>query len=108
MESIKGDFKCNRCGNCCINPIIALHNISIDNDVQELGRWLQYHGCTSLKINTGKEEVLAIKLPHTCEHLEYIEGVYSCKIYEHRPAICKDHMCKKIKEELILNLINFT
>lgn len=83
------NHSCKRCGKCCINPILALHNIPIDNDKQELGRWLSYHGCQPFKMHNGKEEVLAVKLKSKCEHLETKDNLfYSCNIYEKRPFIC--------------------
>jgi len=89
-------MKCNRCGKCCHTVILALHHTPISNDKQELGRWLQYHGLQPMKIYNGKEDVLAVKIPSKCEHLETKDNLfYSCKIYEKRPQICKDHWCQE-------------
>lgn len=88
---------CKRCGKCCLNPcILALHHVPFDKDNQELGKWLSYHGYQPFKIYNGKEDVLGVKLSGKCEHLETKDNlVYSCKIYENRPQICKDHWCKE-------------
>ncbi len=97
---------CNRCGKCCINPILALHNIPIDKDINELGRWLSYHGCSPFKFNNGKEEVLAIRLKSKCEHLETKDGIfYTCKIYKTRPQVCKDYFCKESIDREVKKLV---
>ena len=98
-------MSCNRCGKCCINPIIALHNVPIANDKQEMTRWLQGHGINVMKLYNGKEEVLAVQFNSICQHLEYVDGKTRCKIYENRPQICKDYMCKQIIESEILELV---
>ena len=95
---------CNHCGKCCHTVILALHHTPIANDKQELGRWLSYHGCTPLKIFNGKEDVLAVKIPSKCEHLKKLwNGKYTCKIYENRPQICKDHWCQEHNLQELVN-----
>lgn len=110
---------CKRCGKCCQRMIIALHNVPINNDKQELGRWLSYHGVETTKIFNGKEDVLAIKFNKLCKFAETKDGLfYSCKIYKNRPQICRDYWCSennlqalmdKIAEELLRreNVSNF-
>jgi len=92
-------MKCNRCGKCCSRTFLALHNVPIDNDKQELGRWLNYHGIETTKIFNGKEDVLTIKFNQLCEHAEEFDGIFTCRIYKHRPQICKDYWCKEVKEK---------
>jgi Fe-S-cluster containining protein len=89
-----------------VNPIIALDNIPINEDIQELGPWLRGHGCEPLTINNGKAEVLAIRIPSICKFLQRNDdGRTSCLIYTTRPKICKMHWCKDvIKEEMIKNI----
>jgi len=89
---------CNRCGRCCMNPVVALHNLPVNGDKKEIGRWLQGHGVQIMKMDNGKEEVLAIQFNSICGHLAFEGNQTACRIYENRPVICREHICERAKD----------
>ena len=99
-------MNCKRCGVCCSSAFFAMYNRPIDEDTEEIARWILYHGCEPMRYPTENGDVLAIKIPIPCEHLGYSEKEgYHCKIYETRPVVCKNYFCKKVKDEGVLNVI---
>lgn len=79
---------------------IGLHSIKRGEDHQEFGKWLAFHRCDPKWMQTEEGEVLLVKIPLVCKHLSYDkDGIASCKIYDERPKICRDHECLKIQGE---------
>lgn len=91
---------CTRCGHCCISAHIALYSIKVDDDQQEYGRWLSYHGLGTSSMDTDDGKVLVVKVPTLCQHLKFngATGQTSCAIYDTRPQICKEHKCVRLRE----------
>lgn len=100
--------KCLRCGYCCMTAFFALTDIPADDDKQEIGRWIQCHGCEPMRYPSkdGKEDVLAVKIPIVCQHLEQNDGVYGCKIHSTRPKVCQNYFCKRAQDEVVKDLVN--
>lgn len=90
---------CTRCGQCCTMAFIGLHSIKKGEDKQEFAQWLAYHQCGVRWMQTDEsDQVLLVKIPIVCKHLSYNNaGIASCKIYEDRPRICRDHLCGKLR-----------
>jgi len=84
-------MSCKRCGKCCKNPTINL-DVPIDQDTQELSRWLQGHHCIPVKMDGN---ILGMMIPSICEHFKEIDGVKACAIYETRPKICREFSCQQ-------------
>lgn len=93
--------ECRRCGQCCNLATLVLHHVKRNKDHMEFARFLSYHHLETywVKVQDGGPEVLAVKLPLTCEHLSMDEatGLAQCGIYEHRPVICRLHECSYVK-----------
>jgi len=87
---------CQRCGNCCIKASFLWN--SDDTEKEDIANWFFYHRCDVTKNQNGG---FNISVPLVCVNLENTDGVYSCKIYDTRPSICKKFLCKKAKEETI-------
>lgn len=98
---------CQRCGTCCLSAFLALANVPIEQDSQELARWLSYHGCEPMRYPGEKGEVLAVKIPIPCKHLasEPAGGKTGCLIYKTRPNVCREYLCKKARDAEIVNLV---
>ena len=84
---------CERCGKCCNTYSFWMTNRSFDDDLLEIKRLIEYHGCTPMK---NKEGELGISIPMTCIHLEMIDGKATCKIHDTRPVVCKEYYCEKV------------
>ncbi len=104
---LQNDNPCLRCGTCCSSAFFALMNVSIEDDAQELARWMSYFGCEPMKYPTSEGEVLAVKIPMPCKHLarEPESGKMGCLIYENRPNVCREYLCKKARDAEILELV---
>lgn len=90
---------CTRCGQCCTKAFVALYSVKVDEDNQELARWLRYHRLGTRRLHTDDAgDVLMIDIPIVCQHLstDVHTGICSCDIYDNRPVICREHRCKKI------------
>ena len=100
---------CTRCGQCCTCAFIGLHSIRVDDDPQEFARWLAYHRCDVKGLPTEDGDVLMIRIPMVCKHLAYDkQGLASCKIYDTRPQICRDHLCDKLRSGAVPEASNTT
>jgi len=102
------DFECKRCGRCCSSAFLALHNILVEDDKQEIAQWLKYHGCEPMHYPGKDGDVLAVNIPISCEHLSSETGTRKavCLIYENRPNVCKNYFCKPVKDECVRKLAN--
>lgn len=104
-EPLKTDNEtpCRRCGHCCMTLFLALQNVPVDADTQEIGRWAHLHGCEPHRYRDGS---LAIRVPLVCRWLELDEptGRYRCRDYEHRPNVCRQYLCKAAKDDLVCEL----
>jgi Fe-S-cluster containining protein len=91
---------CNRCGQCCTSAFIGLHSIRKGEDKQEFAQWLSHHHCDPKWMRTDDGEILLVRIPLICKHLGYDkDGVASCKIYDRRPVICREHKCQKLESK---------
>lgn len=89
--------KCLRCGRCCLWATFSLKG-EADNDRQEIKRWLEGHHCVSvLYPEKDGKMTMGVRIPLICQYLKCKDGVYSCKIYETRPVICKEYFCQRAK-----------
>lgn len=63
---------------------------------QGLDKWLEHHGC---KLERLGPNTVGVRIPIICKHLVFDDrtGLASCAIYEQRPAICRDHWCRRAK-----------
>jgi Fe-S-cluster containining protein len=78
---------------------IGLHSVKRGEDHQEFGKWLGFHHCGVKWMPTDEGEVLLVRIPLVCKHLSYDQdGQAGCRIYEKRPKICRDHLCKKLRK----------
>ena len=98
---------CKRCGHCCTSAFFALTDRPADEDNLELARWISYHGCEVMKYHSAQvnKEVLSIRIPIVCQHLKRENGVYTCAIYENRPKVCRDYLCKDAMNEGVVELV---
>lgn len=90
--------ECKRCGQCCSVAFVGLHSIKIDDDKQEVYRWLGYHSCKPSRLQTDDGDCLMIRIPIICQHLSFKKGIAHCGIYDNRPMICKDFTCVKMRD----------
>ena len=92
-------MECFRCGNCCTHPYIVFDEVDLDKgDPRELIRYYSFHKCEPSQIYKNGKRLLAIRIPIPCQHYDSEEK--SCRIYETRPVICKEHFCNRILEEM--------
>lgn len=76
-------FNCEKCGECCIKYIVKISKADIEK-IKKLGYgefvlWDEHISGFVLKKNDGR-----------CVFLDKDnDGLYSCKIYENRPDVCK-------------------
>jgi hypothetical protein len=74
-----------------------------DKDLQDYADWLSFHGCDDFqkigeKIVDGESKsLLKFRIPIVCVHLSFDmkTGMSYCGIYEGRPNICKNYVCKR-------------
>lgn len=76
------NFVCRRCGKCCSQINIKL-TAETDEKQEDLEKWASYHRHVDVV-----DGVLVIHAK--CKHLGYKNGQHYCKIYKHRPEMCKD------------------
>lgn len=77
--------------------------VNVDlKDEKEVGKWFDYHRCETMKYPTPNGDVLGVKVPISCKHLDYnAEEGYFCKIYDQRPIVCKEYFCKTVTEKFV-------
>ena len=85
--------ECKRCGHCCT---YAKFNIPNDAEGKDKARWFQLHGCRTV----NNDKLIWILIPQTCAYLAFNAQTkeYFCADYDNRPQICRDYMCKTLKE----------
>lgn len=103
MTETNSQLNCLRCGHCCMTLFLALANVPADKDEHEIGRWAQLHGCDAMRYGDGS---LAIRVPHVCTWLQFDpeKGAYECKDYEHRPQVCREYVCKRVMDAVVVDL----
>jgi Fe-S-cluster containining protein len=90
---------CKRCGTCCKSLFFARKDILYDRDEKEIARLAEYHYVKTMKyVAPDGKAYLAFKYPLPCIHLKEEDGVCVCTIYDTRPVICKEYLCKKARE----------
>jgi len=76
-------FKCERCAECCIKYIVKISK----NDIEKIKK-LGYS-----EFVEKDEHISGFVLKKNDEQCVFLlrdnKGVYSCKIYENRPDVCK-------------------
>ncbi len=79
---MKGE--CNSCGQCCINPTIA---VEVNED---LATFYSYFG---LEVGTvGDKFKVRFRTGTVCRHLiQQDKNTMICGIYEDRPQICREY-----------------
>ena len=88
---------CKRCGKCCIYAFLSLSVRTEENkkEMDDMGRWLAFHRCDPLIWKKGESDVLGVRIPLNCIHLDWKpDGGYFCRIYEKRPEVCKRYICE--------------
>lgn len=102
MATIKEQFVCQRCGQCCMSVFLAMDNRPIDDDPKEFAKYYQLHHCQPMRYPTPKGDVFAIKIPLVCDWLIFDEdnNCYKCKDYEHRPVVCREYFCKRCNPDI--------
>lgn len=87
---------CKRCGQCCVGASFTIDK-SV-TDLTELAKWMQLHFCGIDEVRDG--EAIRIRIPLTCSQLSfnYDTGEAFCHIYEDRPKLCRDYMCKRARD----------
>ena len=81
---------CKRCGHCCL---YAKFTLPVAPDIsRDMARWYQMHGCACVI----KDDYIRVMIPYICQNLAFDpeSNMSICKIYEDRPQICKDYLCK--------------
>jgi len=94
---------CKRCGNCCKNAYLSMDNFIYESkEGRAMSTWLNNYGCETSPMKKGDRNVLLVKLPNKCQHLNENNGCFSCNIYEQRPLMCKNYKCQDYiaKEEI--------
>jgi len=81
---------CTRCTRCCTGASLVVRG-KIELQDPSAERWLKYHGLHIAKVPQGWK----ITVNTTCEMLTD-EGL--CRIYRHRPKVCRDFFCPAAKE----------
>ncbi len=93
MET-QSEIVCRRCGKCCLANLIAYVT---DED---WARWRREGREDILRIIAHEHAVWAGdhlissddgRYLHGCPFLEWEDGVYTCTIYETRPAVCRHY-----------------
>ena len=87
MSKQQPKWECERCGDCCRTINIPVRTTQDTDPIHGL---FAVHG---LPIN----EEFKITLFHTCQHL-IGDDPPVCDIYEDRPEICKNYMCRRKNE----------
>lgn len=93
VKDFTEDGKCSGCGNCCANflPIS-------DVEIKRIKRYVMEHGITESVCRYPLTKPL---VDITCPFRD--EVAKKCKIYQVRPAICRDFVCNKSPESLKRN-----
>ena len=77
-------FKCERCAECCIKYIVKLNKEDISR-IKKLG----FSEKEFMEKDEHISEFVLKKDDNGCVFLLKGGGLYSCKIYENRPSVCK-------------------
>lgn len=82
------DGKCSECGSCC-NRVLALNTYEINT----IKKYIKRHG---IKQNKHAVNVYAQPLyDMTCPFLDDTKETHKCAIYDVRPLICREFICKR-------------
>lgn len=91
VQDYTKDGKCIQCGSCCTR-FLALSN----HEINTIRRYIERHGITQNKhaVNVYKDPLLDM----TCPFLDDTKSDHKCTIYDVRPLLCRDFICKKDKK----------
>ncbi len=90
----KKDFKCERCGECCLKYTVKLTHEDI-RKIKKAG----YKDFAERDDFDKKYGEYALKRPSDrCIFLEAHDGMWKCRIYDHRPKICREYPFLGIEE----------
>jgi len=82
------NFKCKRCGECCISPRLYV------NDIARIKK--QGHSEDSFVIQFRNKKYMKLK-NGKCVFLKPNKRTKSCTIYQSRPKICREYPIRLIK-----------
>ena len=121
---------CRRCGNCCRGMVWKkkysfeeVAHIAMGAKpkqevekilIQKYKNYLKSKGMNMKKVFDTewdkKNKTITVQVEvGECQHLSFTEdSVAVCKIYYNRPLECRQYLCKKIKENVILKRIKET
>lgn len=87
-----------------MTAFMALENIQIGRDAKEVTTWFRLHHCEPL-LYEGR--CYAVNIPLVCQWLEYDDQQkkYRCRDYEHRPVVCREFLCKRLRDIIVKDLV---
>jgi Fe-S-cluster containining protein len=82
-------MKCKRCGTCC-KFLDVVVSFGYDEVLAE------FYKARGLKVVYTDKDQMAVEIPQRCPHLRraYKGTIYSCAIYDKRPELCREWVCK--------------
>jgi Fe-S-cluster containining protein len=90
------NFKCDKCGKCCLTYTVKLSGSDIKK-IEKIGLKKQdFAEEDNFDVKFGKYALKRVN--DQCIFLEKKGKKYSCKIYENRPAICRNYPFNESKE----------
>lgn len=72
---------CKKCMACCMKVGFQMFEPTIDQ--------MEFYKTRGFKIHNEGRGWKSFSIEQICQHLD-VEGRTGCKIYEHRPQICRD------------------
>ena len=93
------EMSCKRCGKCCQKVAICLDESDINREPRLCDRLITYRQVDNPKtlgymIKTRKFYAINM-INRVCPFLVRANGQTECLIYETRPQMCRDFVCKK-------------
>lgn len=79
---------CDRCGRCCKELVFPL-----GGDAEWMRKLTEFLEFTRPEVFGGVPGGLRIRV--NCQHLD---AAGACLIYDQRPEICRDFLCRKAKQ----------
>lgn len=82
--------KCSGCGNCCTNYLPMT-----EEEIEQIRSYIRKHGVRECNHRYRFLSDADFSIDMTCPFLDMTKGREKCVIYEARPAICREFICRK-------------
>ena len=108
-KSEDGEKSCQDCrGKCCAYAAVEVDAPTSMGDFEELIFYIYHGGKIAVAEDSPKKRTWFLEFPGRCR---YLTPKGFCRIYEHRPCVCREHSieeCERYNHEDITDITTVT